>query len=472
MARTEDSESSFLDICLPVPLIEANMILVDTPGIADSSQDDAAKLMMDYFPNALAVVFVVNVANAGGIQGDRLCRIIEHVKDSKDEMICFDPEDTLFLLNKWDAIPDEEQREEHFKEAKRRIHDIWEEITDKHILKISAAKYREPEYKGLFDDFKKNLEEIIIKNENKRLKKHRKYLKDFLKECTQKIDKRINNANKERKQSAKDIVHLEKRISNMNQINEQIDAVLTEIFENFLKMASNGCYKHLKKSDFKNKVLRDTKESNRFTVGENMLDMICEATLQWQKKHFTKLIRKAVKEKLLDISSQDVNMMQMNLQKLDVNFGLRGVIPRTLLRSLQYVAAGVVSGVFLATLFVNPLVPLGFITLGFISGVGTVGNTFIWQDFEAIRNEEYGKILEMIGNYEITSKFRKWYEEPFKNCIKGFFQKEFHDLEKRLYTMKQNNLELDKRVKALNEVKAQIFKNSQDLSTKTILYEK
>lgn len=237
-------------------------------------------------------------------------------------------------------------------------------------------------------------------------------------------------------------------------------------------MASNGCYEQLKKSDFKDEVLRDTKESNRFTVGENMLDMICEATLQWQKKNFTELIREAVKEKLLDISSQDVNTMQMNLQKLDVNFGLRGVIPRTLLRSLQYVAAGVVSGVFLATLFVNPLVPLGFITLGFISGVGTVGNTFIWQDFEAIRNEEYGKILEMIGNYEITSKFRKWYEEPFKNCIKGFFQKEFHDLEKRLYTMKQNNLELDKRVKALNEVKAQIFNNSQDLSTQTILYEK
>lgn len=48
------------------------MILVDTPGIADSSQDDVAKLMMDYFPNALAVVFVVNVANAGGIQLDRV----------------------------------------------------------------------------------------------------------------------------------------------------------------------------------------------------------------------------------------------------------------------------------------------------------------------------------------------------------------------------------------------------------------
>ena len=52
--------------------LQKNMILVDTPGIADKTQEDVAKLMMDYFPNALAVVFVVNVANAGGIQEDRV----------------------------------------------------------------------------------------------------------------------------------------------------------------------------------------------------------------------------------------------------------------------------------------------------------------------------------------------------------------------------------------------------------------
>lgn len=53
-----------------------------------------------------------------------------------------------------------------------------------------------------------------------------RYLKDFLKECTQKIDKRINDANEERKQSAEDIVHLKKRISKMNQIKEQVNIVI------------------------------------------------------------------------------------------------------------------------------------------------------------------------------------------------------------------------------------------------------
>ena len=45
---------------------------MDTPGIGDKDQESVAYLMMDYIPKALAFVFVLNVANAGGIQQDRV----------------------------------------------------------------------------------------------------------------------------------------------------------------------------------------------------------------------------------------------------------------------------------------------------------------------------------------------------------------------------------------------------------------
>ena len=48
------------------------MILVDTPGIGDQNQEQAANLMMEYLPNAFAIVFVLSVANSGGIQTDRV----------------------------------------------------------------------------------------------------------------------------------------------------------------------------------------------------------------------------------------------------------------------------------------------------------------------------------------------------------------------------------------------------------------
>lgn len=53
--------------------LKGNVIIVDTPGISDKGQEHAAKIMLDYLQHALAVVFVLNVANAGGIQSDRVC---------------------------------------------------------------------------------------------------------------------------------------------------------------------------------------------------------------------------------------------------------------------------------------------------------------------------------------------------------------------------------------------------------------
>lgn len=51
---------------------KGNVVIVDTPGIGDTDQNEVANKMMDYLPNALAFVFVINVAAAGGIQKDRV----------------------------------------------------------------------------------------------------------------------------------------------------------------------------------------------------------------------------------------------------------------------------------------------------------------------------------------------------------------------------------------------------------------
>lgn len=52
------------------------MIIVDTPGLGDKRQENVAQLMLDYLPNALAIVFVINVQSAGGIQDDRVRKLL------------------------------------------------------------------------------------------------------------------------------------------------------------------------------------------------------------------------------------------------------------------------------------------------------------------------------------------------------------------------------------------------------------
>ena len=50
--------------------MQGDTILVDTPGIGGAGE--VSHKMLDYLPNALSFVFVINVASAGGMQRDRV----------------------------------------------------------------------------------------------------------------------------------------------------------------------------------------------------------------------------------------------------------------------------------------------------------------------------------------------------------------------------------------------------------------
>ena len=56
------------------------------------------------------------------------------------EMLSFNPKNVIFVLNKWDTIPDVRQRDAFFEEIKDVIREEWEEVDENHIIKLSAAK--------------------------------------------------------------------------------------------------------------------------------------------------------------------------------------------------------------------------------------------------------------------------------------------------------------------------------------------
>ena len=72
----------------------------------------------------------------------QVLKIIEHIRSSMTKMVCFKPEDTIFLLNKWDTLLEDDDPPTFLKETKERLHSIWEEINDNNILPISAGRVR------------------------------------------------------------------------------------------------------------------------------------------------------------------------------------------------------------------------------------------------------------------------------------------------------------------------------------------
>lgn len=48
---------------------------MDTPGIGGSGE--VTKKLMDYLPNAVSFIFVINVGSAGGMQNDRVSMLYQ-----------------------------------------------------------------------------------------------------------------------------------------------------------------------------------------------------------------------------------------------------------------------------------------------------------------------------------------------------------------------------------------------------------
>lgn len=67
---SSDENIRSVDIGFPIHFLQANTILVDTPGIGGSGE--VTHKLKEYLPNALAFIFVVNASSAGGMQHDRV----------------------------------------------------------------------------------------------------------------------------------------------------------------------------------------------------------------------------------------------------------------------------------------------------------------------------------------------------------------------------------------------------------------
>jgi len=93
-----------IEIKIPNPLLKGGVVIVDSPGIGDSEQTN--KIVLDYLPRAYAFIYVLNSSNAGGLQEDRLMRILsDWIKLYNGEQRCgITAESALFVCNKWDEV--------------------------------------------------------------------------------------------------------------------------------------------------------------------------------------------------------------------------------------------------------------------------------------------------------------------------------------------------------------------------------
>ncbi|XP_033744460.1 uncharacterized protein LOC117330353 [Pecten maximus] len=109
MSFEEDGETPYerIEISWPFPGLSEGIVLVDTPGIGERRQ--MTKLVERYLTKSFGFIYILNTANAGGIQKGRLRDFLRMVVNAADED--FNPASTMFIGNKWDQVPDRDKGE-------------------------------------------------------------------------------------------------------------------------------------------------------------------------------------------------------------------------------------------------------------------------------------------------------------------------------------------------------------------------
>lgn len=101
-----------IELFFPHPLLKENVMIVDSPGVGES--DAMSSFVLNYMPRAFCFMYVLCTANAGGIQADRLGRLLtcaQNLRKSANLDLSLSAGCTLFVCNKWDLVEDNEREE-------------------------------------------------------------------------------------------------------------------------------------------------------------------------------------------------------------------------------------------------------------------------------------------------------------------------------------------------------------------------
>ncbi|CAC5422030.1 unnamed protein product [Mytilus coruscus] len=220
----------YTDISCPVPILKENVIIVDTPGIEEST--DLDDILIDLLPEAVLLIFVVN---ARGIHKERMSTILKTILRNTDNMICFDPLDGFFLTYDDD---DDNSENEILEELKKH----WPTVKEDRIFKIKPSQSGSMEDNFYIKDcerFGACLREFIIRNHNKQAESYVSFILDLTENAIKLLDDIKDEKDKLIKQDSEKIRELEdnkdKYIENLHNHKKTLLDEVTCLILDYLK---------------------------------------------------------------------------------------------------------------------------------------------------------------------------------------------------------------------------------------------
>ncbi|XP_028395813.1 dual serine/threonine and tyrosine protein kinase-like [Dendronephthya gigantea] len=309
----------------PHDLLKNEIVIVDSPGIGESNVLD--DVVNDYFLTAFCFVYVIDSSHAGGVQNDRILKILERVKDQS--LDCFLCERAVFVCNKWDLI---ERKGSDEKSAVKkytidRLKKTWPNLNAKtQVVQMSTTNAAVARDFGIkseqFVSIMDAIKTMMLKTIAARLKAEWRWLNDVLSRLIFQTKLLINRAQKEDVHVT--VATAMKKLAMIEQkLVESVKSLRKEL-TNETKKAADQLSQHFSSDVIKNNVLswdedqcpeiENTWEETERKIAEVIDHRFMKEIEKWEIKH---RVIENTRKLLLDQLTRQRNLLHVHIQGVE-----------------------------------------------------------------------------------------------------------------------------------------------------------
>ncbi|XP_022796263.1 dual serine/threonine and tyrosine protein kinase-like [Stylophora pistillata] len=324
--REKGSIYKKVELHWPHQLLKNGIVIIDSPGVGESDIMD--EIVTEYLPRAFAFIYVLNSANAGGVQKDRLEKLVTKVvgkqKEGQEE---FPPKCALFVCNKWDQVPKGEINEVKSHVVKK-LKKCWPGLDpESQIVYMSTMMANTAQRHGIitedFSSLMNGVKAMVSRTIEARLEINWRWLDDLLSRITYHTTAYVKNASRDHVKSEALMALILLRLmlikQQQNEVMEDLRSHLKDRIDKAVQKLSDYLRSDGVKSCFTSWTLDEVpKAETSWEVTKNSITKVLERRLQniienWEEDNH---VFANTRESLLEHFQKKYNFISGELRNL------------------------------------------------------------------------------------------------------------------------------------------------------------
>ncbi|XP_067035367.1 uncharacterized protein [Acropora muricata] len=324
--REKGSIYKKIELFWPHDLLEKGIVIIDSPGVGESDIMD--EIVTEYLPRAFAFIYTINSPNAGGVQKDRLEKVLENVRNTFLEGKWQLPAKcALFVCNKWDLVPKKEDKEVKSHIVKK-LKQGWPDLDPAtQIIYMSTLNATTGQNLGIvteeFSSLMEGIKSMVLQGIDCRMEIHWRWLDFLLSRITFQAKAFASNASKDRQKVLDKMTKILQRLAAIETQQNKVMGELTEYLDELVHDALTQLSKYLSSEDvrkgFTSWTLDDAPiaeiswEDTENQILIRLSERLREIIEQWEEDN--KVFANA-RESLLEHFKQRYNFVEEQLRNL------------------------------------------------------------------------------------------------------------------------------------------------------------